>query len=662
MTTEWEAIQACEGLLRARRADEAATRAEAALRDYPECWPLWHLLGAACLARGNLTRAVEAVGRAVAGQPAEFASWNLYGVILQRSGRRDAAAEAFARCVELAPESAAAWSNASACAYERRLYDDAEAYAKRALDLAPGLVPARLALGNALLGLRRLEPAMACFRRVVEREPENVKALLHLGNALSRSRRAVEAAEVLTRVAALRPRNASVRGQLATVLYGLGRSDEALDHFRAAIDFDPGNLQVWSAYLFALSHHDGVSPEEMFAAHRRFGEVVEAPWCASWGGWTNSPDPERRLRVGFVSADLRTHVVAYFIEPIWEALTRDGFELHAYHNYPFEREASAALRAKVHAWSAVHELSDEALAAQIRADEIDILIDLSGHTGGNRLGVFARKPAPLQLSWIGYPATTGMTAIDYRPVIASICPPGLDAQFSEHLLRMGDSGAVTSGVDLPPVSPLPALKRGHITFGSFNRPTKLTTRTLKLWAATLRRVTDARLLIGAVSDDETRARIAAILEVEGIAPERVEYRGRMPIQEYLAAHSEVDLLLDTVPYGGGTTTSHAVWMGVPTLTLVGPTYPQRSGAWRMFDVGLDDWVCESEAGFVEQAAAVAADPQALARIRASLRGRMEVLLGASSDRSEFGDALRRIWRRWCVGEPARPLDMREDEA
>jgi predicted O-linked N-acetylglucosamine transferase (SPINDLY family) len=294
----------------------------------------------------------------------------------------------------------------------------------------------------------------------------------------------------------------------------------------------------------------------------------------------------------------------------------------------------------------------------IRNDRIDILFDLSGHTARNRLGVFARKPAPLQVSWIGYPGTTGLSSMDYRFVDAVVAPPGrFDDQFTEQLAYLPCMSVFDRPDDLPDVAPAPLPARGHPTFGSFNRINKLGERTVALWSKVMHRVADARLLVGALPDvamqDEFRRRFAA----HGVDPARLEFRPRLALRDYLDLHGEVDLLLDTLPFSSGTTANFALWMGVPTLTFAGDSIAQRLGATRMAAAGLDAFVAESERDYVDLAAAWAQRSAELAGIRAALRARMERI--AAVQPGQVADVmqqrLREMWRRWCAGLPAERL-------
>lgn len=611
---------------------------------------LGHLLGVARLAQGKWAAACEALQPVAAALPDDARVWDHLGVALQQLARHPEAAEAFARSLALAPGVASTWANAAANACDGRDYAEALRCADRALQLDPALGPALLVRGNALLALGRLGEAAACLERAVAQAPaEAPQERNSLGAVYSEAGQASRALPLLEEVVAAHPDFVPGRINLATTLYRTGRIAEALAHFEAARRLAPQDAQAWSAWLFALVHADGVGTAEVIDAHRAYGRAFERPGARAPEGFDR--DPQRPLRIGFVSADLRDHALAYFIEPVWDELVREGFSIHAYHSAAVEDERSDALRTRATVWRNVHRMGDDALDACIRNDHIDILFDLSGHTAGNRLPVFARRPAPVQVSWMGYPATTGLAAVDYRLVNAYASPPGRhDAHFVERLVRLRTANRFAPPESLPAVSALPALERGVFTFASFNRAAKLNASTIALWAAVLHRVPKARMLVGGVSEGVTRDGIAALFARQGIAPERIAYRPRMAMDDYLALHGEVDLLLDSRPYSGGTTISHGLWMGVPTLTLVPQDAPlhQCHGGGMLYEAGFGEWVAADEDGFVARAVAAARCPAELARTRAGLRDRLTALRERQAGECGLSAVLRRMWRARCA--------------
>jgi len=342
------------------------------------------------------------------------------------------------------------------------------------------------------------------------------------------------------------------------------------------------------------------------------------------------------------------------------ALGRHDLDILAYSNYPDEDAVTRRLKMLTDEWQLVAGVGDDDLAQRIRADGVDILVDLSGHSACNRLPVFARKPAPVQVTWLGYSGTTGLRGMDYRFVYRHTAPPGrLDDQFTEKLVYLPCAMSFDTSRDAPDVGPLPAAALGHVTFGSLNRPNKIGERAVALWARVLHALPTSRLLIGAINDADTAQRLLGRFAQCGIEPARIELRPRLPLRDYLELHNEIDILLDTVPYAGGTTTNHALWMGVPTVTLAGSTLPQRLGAGIMNKAGLPEWVAETEDGFVAIARQAAADPVRLAALRAGLRQRLTGDPNLRTDKvaDRVALAFRIMWRRWCDGLPPEPIEL-----
>jgi protein O-GlcNAc transferase len=404
-----------------------------------------------------------------------------------------------------------------------------------------------------------------------------------------------------------------------------------------------------------------VTPEEVFAEHVAFGNQFEGPFRGRWLRHGNAPDPRRRLRVGFVSADLRDHSVAHFIEPVWAALDPRAVEIWAYSNHYLEDAITLRLKGLAHQWRKVVGMRDEALADQIRADGIDILFDLSGHTAGNRLLVFARKPAPIQVSWIGFPNTTGLEAMDYYLADRYSAAPGLlDTFFTEKLVRMPSVTTFQPSDRAPAVNGLPALERGVFTFGSFNRSDKVGEEVVALWSRVLNAVPDSRMLLGGLSDGFRKASLLEQFSRYGVDAGRLELHVRTGMKEYLALHHQADLILDTFPCGGGTTTCHAAWMGVPVLALAGKTMPSRVGATLNSNMGLLEFITESEDAFVAQAVGWSQRLPELAALRAGLREkvRSSPLCQPEVLARSLEAALRTMWQRWCEGNPPESFDVK----
>jgi predicted O-linked N-acetylglucosamine transferase (SPINDLY family) len=367
------------------------------------------------------------------------------------------------------------------------------------------------------------------------------------------------------------------------------------------------------------------------------------------------------LRVGFVSADFRHHAVANYIEPILVHLVRDTqLSLHAYYNYFTEDNVTERLKGRFASWTNTASLSDEALAQKVRDDGIDILIDLSSHTADNRLLTFARKPAPVQVSWIGYPGSTGLKSMDYFLSDKHALPKGqFEDQFTEKIVRMPATAAFLPFKGSPPVNDLPAAKNGYLTFGSFNRPNKISRSVIALWSDLLRAIPNARMVLGSMPEVGQNNVLLQWFAQEGIGAARLSLYPIRPLGEYLALHHEVDICLDTFPYCGGTTSWHAIWMGVPTLTLTGDTVANRTGALILGVVGLDAFVAMDKEDFVSKGVAWAKDIQGLKQLRTGMRKRF---LSSPAGQPEvvsnsFAKAMRVMWQRWCAKLPAESFEV-----
>lgn len=623
---------------------------------------LFQVLGSSLLMQGQPDRARDLLLRGTSAFPDDAPLQRLLASALHRLGQPAEALAAIEHGLALAPDDCGVLVLASAIAAAMRDPDRAHDFARRALALDPEDLDAIRALADASALGGGHDAAVARYRRLVERFPDNPDLYVNLGFSLVAMGRAGEAVAVLEHALALRPDDAKAHSNLGAALFKLGETKAALEHHRRACDLAPQNTDAMTAYLFCLSHDESTDPRESYREHVRIGELIEAPRRALQRAHDNDRDAERVLRVGFVSADLRDHAVAYLLEPVWRAMRNGRYNVTAYANQPREDAVSERLRSLVDEWRRVERLDDEALAQRIRDDRIDILFDLSGHTTRNRLPVFAMKPAPVQVSWLGYPGTTGMASIDYRFVRLRPDHRGPDeALFRERLVRLRWRGFQPPD-EAPPVSPLPALTRGVVTFGSFNRPSKIGDAIVDLWARVLLAVPGSRMLVAALDDERARERMRARFEASGIGADRLDFHPRVPMADYLALHHEVDIVLDTHPYSGSTTTSHALWMGVPVVTLAGDAPQQGAGAFVLGRLGMDSWCASGADGYVEQAARAAADLPALQQLRQGLRDRVAATFaGSNAERdAELDDALRTIWRRWCAGLP--PIGFMVGEA
>jgi predicted O-linked N-acetylglucosamine transferase (SPINDLY family) len=520
-------------------------------------------------------------------------------------------------------------------------------------------------LGVLALHVARCDVAEQRFNAVLRQLPGNANAWAGLSSALQELGRSVEAERAARRAIQLNGANAQAHSALGRILLSRGRQAQAVASFSRAVELEPRDPTLMTGLLYAMVQDEAVDLQQLASMHRQFGKKFGAGLSDRTHQHANVRDPDKRLRVGFVSGDLRQHAVAYYIEPVWRELDRTRIEVFAYSNSHFEDSTSRRLKALVDHWRAVFPLNDSQLVERIKTDGIDILIDLSGHTVGNRLLAFARKPAPVQASWIGYPESTGLTAMDYHLCNVQSTPPGaFDSLYVEKLVHLHAAGPFEPDPRSPEVNPLPALQRGFVTFGSLNRLSKLGASVVPTWSRVLLAVPGSRLLLGNVTDQGAEGELLQRFAELGIAADRVTFMARQSIEAYLRLHHEIDVMLDTFPYTGGTTIKHALWMGVPTVTLAGQRRSERGGTANMARVGLDDWSVTSTDAYVERAVRAAADLAGLAALRAGMRERIthSPLCQAHNIARSLEFALRAMWRRWCAGLAAEAFTVSLEEA
>jgi len=554
--------------------------------------------------------------------------WKMLGISLYRLGRYDEALEHLHTSRELNPQDVDVLQVHAALLEAKGQHAEAERACRQLLELAPKHAEGLRVMGIILMSLGRLEEAQRFCERAVEAAPgtalaPNTLGLLHMK-----------------------------QGQLAV----------AAELFRRSLEFGPGGDLTWSNLLLCLTHSEDTSPARLFAEHCRFGTQFETALKPHWPQHANPKQPDRPLRIGFISGDFRRHAVASFLEPVLPHLAREpGLSLYAYSNTPGSDEVTVRLRSHFTGWHDIYGINDDEVARLIRADAIDILIDLAGHTANNRLLVMARKPAPIQAEWIGYPGTTGLTAVDYFLADSYWVPSDeFRSQFTEQVVWLPAVAPFLPERMAPPVNLLPALRNGYLSFGGFNRINKLRRDVVALWSQLLRALPTSRMLIGAMPSDGAGAdKLIAWFAEEGVARERLEFHPRASVAVFLQQHHHVDVCLDTFPFGGLTTALQSLWMGVPTLTLPGHTVPGRSGATAMGHAGLERFVATDAHDFVRKGVALATELPALAELRAGMRERCVASPMFRSEAIAAGvvDALRIMWQRWCEGLPTVAFDV-----
>lgn len=578
------------------------------------------LLATACRKLGKVDDAVACVQRALSIQQQSTAAYIQLGLLLGQTGRADDAERCYAHILEVQPQNPGAWLAVGENDLRRGRVVLAEQRLQRALDLGPSVAQRsaiRNYLGLCLMMLQRYKKAIPHFAEAALLAPDDAFPLINQAGAL----------------------------------LWLGRMTEAYDCARQAVGLEPENPLAYSNMLFCMQFVPGVRANELLEAHRGFTRQFETPCIGGWQPHANTRDPDRRLRVGYVSGDFCAHAVAFFCEPVLAHHDKAAVEVYCYYNNTVDDTVTQRLRSHADHWRVVAGMADVALAEQIRRDGIDILIDLSGHSRLNRLLTFVLRPAPVQATWIGYPGTTGLgAAMDYRFTDEWLDPPDSAALSSEALCVLPRSAVFLPAAESPPVNNLPALQSPVFTFGCLNKLNKITPAVVALWCRILRELPHSRLVLVDSGDDEEKAQLSGQFGEQGVVADRIVWQTKQPLAGFLASHHAIDLALDPFPYGGGTTSYHALWMGVPVITLAGETTASRQGSAILHSAGLTQCVADSPDDYVGKALALAKNLSELQGLRASMRDRMAKTVDAPGFVRDFEAALRRIWRAWCEQE------------
>ena len=569
------------------------------------------------------------------------------------------ALDAFDQVLTLQPRHTGALLQLGAIADGAGRPDRAEAFFRRAAEADPKSAEAWTALAALTHGQARLDEAAAALDKALALRPDP-DLLMNLGNLRREQRRLTEAEVALRRSLQMRSGSALAWRNLAVILQEQGRAADAIAAYDRALALDPDFAEAARGRLFCLNYDEGRPADDVAREHRAWGERVQAR-APKPAPWPNPPDPERRLRLGYVSGDFHTHPVGWFLAEALAAQDRGQVEATCYSTGPHADTMTERLKAASDRWRDIAALDDASAAAQVRADAIDVLVDLSGHTAHGRLSLFALKPAPVQAAWLGYVATTGLPAVDYVQTDAETVPPGSERLFSETVLRSpAGRFCYAPPAYAPEVTPPPSASGRPFTFASFNDTLKLGPRTIRLWAQVLKAAPGSRLLLKWLSlgDEGVRTRIAAAFAAEGVEADRLLLRGYSPHADMLAEYAEVDLALDPADFSGGMTSCEALWMGVPVIALPGEKPASRQTLAFLQRLGLPDLAATSEVDYVAKAAALAHDPARLAAFRADLRPRMQASPVRQSARftAAHEALIRQMWREWCAVQrpPARP--------
>jgi len=607
-------------------------------------------LGIALQGAGQVPEAIAAFRRALAEQDDFPIAHNNLGNALQTVRQVDRALEVLRRTVARWPEFADAWYNLGNAAFAAGLFQEAaEAYGQ-ALTLVPGHVAAANNLGNVLQAMGRNEEALATYLEVLKRNPEFVDAYNNASAAARALGRMDQAAGLLREAIELRPDFHITHCNLGNVLKDIGLMEQAVLSFRRALELDPTDAVTHSNLAYAVCFLPGFGPGAILRENLLWDRAHGQP-APGGRAYPNDPDPDRRLRIGYVSPDFREHCQSLFTLPLLSHHDHSRFEIFGYARTTKPDAVTDRIAGLMDGWCDTSSLDDDQVADRVRSDRIDILVDLTQHMSNGRPRMFARKPAPVQVAWLAYPGTTGLAAMDYRLTDPYLDPPGEhDDWYSETSLRLPDTfwcyDPLTAG---PLPGPLPALANGYVTFGCLNNFCKVNPAVLHLWARVISAVPGSRLLLLCPPGSQ-RQRVLDTLAQGGVGAERIEFAAFRPRPDYLGLHQRVDLGLDTFPYNGHTTSLDAFWMGVPVVTRTGGTVVGRAGWSQLCNLGLGELAATSDEKFVDIAVGLAQDLPRLARLRAGLRSRMEdsPLMDGQRFARNVEAAFRRIWQHWCL--------------
>ncbi len=665
---------------------EAKAAGEIALKSDADNAAVLHMLGLIAHKQHNLDSASSYLQHAGQAAPSDAAIACDLGGILHLQERLSEAEACFVRAIVLQPTNGHAYYNLGCTLQEQGEPARAETCYRNALQILPDTVHILSNLGGTLQEQGRVDEAIACYRQALEAHPDDISALNNLGISLKINGFSIEAITCFSRIVVLQPDfihayiflgqtcyarveyeqalrlyqralaidNAYTEAFfcIGTALQALCRPREALEYYERALQTNPDYSTAHNNLLMALHFIPGFSQQQIYEAHVRYGQHVEKNLRPHWPVHTNRKEKERRLRIAYVSGDFRHHAVAHFIEPVFAHRDKAQFEVYCYSNSTEHDAFTERLIAHADHWQNCVSMPHEQLAQRIREDGIDILIDLAGHTAHNRLLTFARKPAPIQFTFLGYPDSSGLSAIDYRITDSRIEPEddGCDRYYTETLLRIPESlWCYSPAPDMPDITPLPALSNGYVTFGSFNNINKISDVCIELWAALLRAIPTSRLMMVTVPEGELRMRLAQQFQALGVDPRRIQFQNKLPPPEFQRALQQVDITLDPFPVNGATTSCESLWLGVPVLSLIGERFLSRAGYSVLHAARLPDFALETPESLIATAQLLANNLPLLANIRAGLREHLQVtpLLDAAGYTRNLEQLYRNVWQHWC---------------
>ena len=637
-------------LFNERRYHEAATLAQVLTVRFPLHGFGWKVLGASFKQMGRSVDALANMQKAATLSPNEAEAHSNLGVILQDLGQLDAAVVSYRRALEIKPDFAEAHSNLGNALRDLWQLDDAVASYRRALEIKPDYAEAHSNLGIALRDLGQLDAAVVSYRRALEIKPDYAEAHSNLGNALRNLGKIDAALGSCSHALQIKPDCAEMHVNFGNALKDVGRLDEAEASYRRALSLMPSLYLAHSNLIFILDMHTDRSSADVQEERRRWG-AMHAAHVPQIAIYANLKIPKRKLRIGYISADFRVHSAASVFGAMLVDFDSTRFDVIAYTNSSQSDALTQHFKQCVTAWRTIFSQSDDAVADLIRQDEIDILVDLSGHSAGNRLLVFARKPAPIQITAWGYIGGTGMKAMDVFFADPVVVPPEEKTLYTEEVRYFPNVVSAFFLHAFPPVNALPAQSTNGITFASFSRLAKISDEAYRAWAQVLLAVPNSRMVLKTreLTDAGTRVRVMENFTREGIAPERITLLGKTSWHDHVAAFNQIDMTLDPFPHGGGVTTLEGLMMGVPVVTLRWPTLVGRLSASILTTLKLTDWIAETPEQYVEIAVNKARGLESLTELRQQLRALLtsSIIGDTKAYVAEVEREYRTLWREWC---------------
>jgi protein O-GlcNAc transferase len=569
---------------------------------------------------GRLQEAMNSYEKALSANPNSAGAYFCLADIFLQQNLLDEAATCFNKALQLSPPNAEVYKNIGYLFHQKGKFKEAATFYQKAIEIDPDSYDAYNNLGSIFRYTGQLEEALAYYQKAIEINPEFTEVYLNVGNVCQD------------------------KGQIA----------EAEKYYRKAIQIKPDFVLCYSNLLFALNYDSRHDVKTVFKEHISFAEKYAEPLYPKTYLHTNDRSPNRRIKIAYLSPDFRRHPVAYFVEPALSSHNHIDFEVFCYMNGAVQDEITERMRKYADQWRNISGFSSEKVDELIRNDGIDILIDLAGHTANNRILLFARKPAPIQVSWTGYLTTTGLSAMDYKICDMYTDPPGMTEKFyTEKLVRLPESFLCYSpDGDAPENTGLPALKTGYITFGSLNKLAKVSQEVISAWSEILKAIPNSKMIMKdfCFADGMTCRQTIDKFIQRGVAAEQITFQSWDPSPKHLETYNMIDIGLDTFPFNGATTTCEALWMGVPVITLAGNAYHSRTGISLLSNVGLKELVAKTYDEYIEIAVRLATDINKLRALRERLRDMMKQspLMNAKQFTLNLEDCYRRMWKTWCT--------------